>query len=247
MDNVHYSSSDRIGEIILQRGKHNPLDLETLQQLISAFERSAEQDKCVLFKASGPNFTVGADIKYMHQLAGDTSGFSAFSAAFQQLTRVMLGHPGIIIIGLHGWVVGGGFEISLSADLRFASPDTRIKLPELSLGTMFSNASTKLLPQIVGMGRAKEVMLLGQELSADRALQIGLYNRLCDDLDAEMQATAELIAREIDGKALQLAKRLIHDNAEATIEETLHRELEVMEELSDHPAFLDTIRSFSEK
>lgn len=249
---VQYSTKSKVGEIILEGPKNNPLDLETLLDLIVEFKNSAQnQDKCVLFKATGPNFTVGADLKYIHKLVQeqDVEKFHQFSKAFQDLSRAMLDHPGIIIAGLHGWVVGGGFEISLSADIRYASNTTRIMLPELSIGTMFSNASTKLLGQIIGLGRAKELMLLGEEISAERGYEIGLLNKICDEekLDDEMNITAGKIISRIDPHALQLAKSLIHKNQNLSIEEVLNNELEILSDLSTHEAFIDKINNFVKK
>ncbi|MFV2014599.1 MAG: enoyl-CoA hydratase/isomerase family protein [Candidatus Heimdallarchaeota archaeon] len=249
---VHYLSKTKVGEITLDHPKNNLLNLDTLLDLISAFENSAKkEDKCVLFKATGPNFTVGADLKSIHKLVQDQDNtkFHNFSKAFQDLTRAMLNHPGIIIIGLHGWVVGGGFEISLSADIRYATKKTRIMLPELSLGTMFSNASTKLLGQIVGLGRAKELMLLGEEISAERGYEIGLLNKICEDdnLEDEMNITAGKIISGIDQHALKLAKALIHKNLDLSIEEVLDNELEVLSDLSTHKEFIEKINKFVNK
>lgn len=250
--NVKYNTKSKVGEIILEGPKNNPLDLETLLDLIVEFKNSAKnQDKCVLFKAVGPNFTVGADLKYIHKLVQeqDVEKFHEFSMAFQDLSRAMLNHPGIIIAGLHGWVVGGGFEISLSADIRYAATNTRIMLPELSIGTMFSNASTKLLGQIIGLGRAKELMFLGEEISAERGYEIGLINKVCDEemLNDEMNITAGKIISTIDLHALKLAKALIHKNQDVTIEEVLNNELEILSELSTHEAFIKKINNFVKK
>ncbi len=249
---VQYISKSKVGEVILDGSKNNPLDLETINKLISAFDESRENnDICVLFKATGPNFTVGADLKYIHKMINDqdTTKFGEFSSGFQNLTIAMLKHPGVIIAGLHGWVVGGGFEISLSADLRYASVDTRIMLPELSIGTMFSNASTKLLGQIVGLGRAKEIMFLGEEITPEFGYEIGLINKVCanDELDDELNVTAGKILSTIDQRALKLAKELIHKNLDLPLEEALENELKVLSELSTHQGFIDKINKFVKK
>lgn len=249
---IHYSTKNQIGEVLLDRPKNNPLNLNTLLDLIEAFKESAlNEDKCVLFKATGPNFTVGADLKSIHKMVQnkDPTNFTKFSQAFQDLSRVMLEHPGVVIVGLHGWVVGGGFEISLSADLRYASEDTRVMLPELSIGTMFSNASTKLLGDIVGLGRAKELMFLGEEISPQYGYDIGLFNKICpsDKLDEELDVTAEKISTKVDQYALKLAKILIHKNQNASVEQTLENELVILNELSTHDVFIENINKFAKK
>lgn len=249
---VSYKTHGSVGELILRQSENNALDYHTLKGLAEAFVKSRHQeDKCVLFKADGSNFTVGADLKYVRQLidADDQSGFEKFSEAFQNVTRAMLQHPGIIIAGLHGWVIGGGFEITLTADLRFADEETKIKLPELAIGTMFSNASTKLLAQIIGLGRAKELMFLGDTIRAEKAHQIGLINRVCPTgkLYGSMQETAQKIIENVDAKALALAKNLINKNMDLPIQEVLDHEHKVLTGLGTHEEFKRKIKSILAK
>ncbi|MFX1513559.1 MAG: enoyl-CoA hydratase/isomerase family protein, partial [Promethearchaeota archaeon] len=108
-ENVTYIKNGSLAKIVLNRSKNNPLDLITLECLINCFQRSAKnEDSCVILIAEGRNFTVGADLKYLHSLFSkpdNTTEFYQFSECFQDLTRVMINHPGIIIIGLHGWVI----------------------------------------------------------------------------------------------------------------------------------------------
>ena len=149
-----------------------------------------------------------------------------FIGSFQKLTRVMLAHPGIIIAGLHGWVIGGGFEMLLCCDLRIAASDTRIMLPELGVGLFFSNGSTKLLPRIIGEGRAKELMFLGKELSADQALNIGLVNEVCkpEGLNRILKRTANTILQK-SHFALRIAKNLINENQSKSMDGVLDSEM----------------------
>jgi len=154
-----------------------------------------------------------------------SSEATSYLWAWQEVTSAMLAHPGIIIVGYHGWIVGGGFEHTLACDIRVASDDTRIMLPELGMGLFFSNASTKLLTSIVGMGRAKELMMLGGELKAEEALKIGLVNHVCkrEELDNVMQGYAKTILAK-DPLMLQLAKQMINRAQENTIPEVLYNE-----------------------
>jgi enoyl-CoA hydratase len=137
----------------------------------------------------------------------------------------MIAHPGIIIVGYHGWVIGGGFEHTLVCDYKIAAEDTRIMLPEVGVGLFFSNASTKLLPRIIGEGRAKELMILGKELSAEEAHRIGLVNQVCPtpSLSRILRKTANMIASR-DHLALQYTKKFINENQDLSIESVLARE-----------------------
>ena len=229
-----YEKKGDIGKITLNKPEQrNALDLETLKKLIEAFKISANNgDVCVIYSANGKHFTVGADLKYGFELLTDNSRLAEaieFLEAFQNLTRVMISHLGIIIVGLHGWVIGGGFEQLLYCDLRIAANDTRIMLPELGVGLFFSNASTKLLPRIIGEGRAKQLMYLGSEISAEEALNIGLVNQVCkpEGLSRILRRIANTVVQK-DHYALKWAKKLINENQDAPIESVLAKELRIM-------------------
>ena len=233
-DIILYEKEGYIGKIILNKPeKRNALDLHTLKELINTFKKSAEsEDICVIYTANGNDFTVGADLKYGFDLLTNKNRMIEaveFLESFQDLTRVMISHPGIIIAGLHGWVIGGGFEQLLYCDLRIAANNTRIMLPELGVGLFFSNASTKLLPRIIGEGRAKQLMYLGTEINAEEALNIGLVNQVCkpEGLKRVLKRTANTIVQK-DHFALKWAKKLINENQDDTIESVLAKELRVM-------------------
>jgi enoyl-CoA hydratase len=233
-DTVLYEKQGDIGKIILNKPEqHNTLDLETLKKLTAAFKKSAENgDVCVIYVANGKNFTVGADLKYSYEIMKDPAKFAEgfeFQNSWQELTRAMINHPGVIIVGYHGWVIGGGFEQTLYCDLRIAADDTRIMLPELGAGVFFSNASTKLLPQIIGKGRANYLMYLGNEINAEEALRIGLVNQVCKltALNRILQKTANSIAQK-SHMAIHYAKKMINENQDLDIELVLDRELVAM-------------------
>ena len=227
---VLYEKKDSVGVITLNNPeKSNPLGLDVLRQLIDAFNESAANgDSCVIYRAEGKHFTFGADLKQGYELITNPDLQSTAVQdiwTWQELTGAMIAHPGIIIVGYHGWVVGGGFEHTLCSDLRIAADNTKIMLPELDLGIFFSNASTKILPRLIGESRAKELMLLGDVIKADRALEIGLVNRVCpaDELDTLLQEYAGKIAGK-DPFAVKTAKRLLYQVQDASIEDVLYRE-----------------------
>jgi len=231
---VKYIKEGDIGKVILNKpNQNNALDHLTLKKLIEAFQQSAQNDDvCVIYSAEGNNFTVGADLKYGYTLASNEEKLPEaikFLESFQDLTRIMLSHPGVIIAGLHGWVIGGGFEQLLCCDLRIAADDTRIMMPELGVGLFFSNASTKLLPRIIGEGRAKHLMYIGGEIGAQEALNIGLVNQICkrEGLERILKRTANTIAQK-EHSVLKWAKKLINENQDDDIESVLAKELRIL-------------------
>ena len=229
-DIVLYEKRGDIGQITLNKPKErNAITLDVLKKIIELFELSAENnDICVIYTANGKHFTVGADLKYGYDLLTNKERLAEaveFLESWQILTRKMIAHPGIIIVGYHGWVIGGGFEHTLVCDYKIAAEDTRIMLPEVGIGLFFSNASTKLLPRIIGEGRAKEMMIMGKELSAEEAHRIGLVNQVCptSSLPRILKKTANMIASR-DHLALQYTKKFINENQDLSIESVLARE-----------------------
>ncbi|MBN1531775.1 MAG: enoyl-CoA hydratase/isomerase family protein [Spirochaetes bacterium] len=250
---VLYQREGALGKITLNNPeKSNPLSLEVLRELIRLFRFSRENnDLCVIYCARGKNFTFGADLKDGYDLIVNTARRSEAAEdlmAWQELTTAMMEHPGVIIVGYHGWIVGGGFEHTLCCDLRIAADDTMIMLPEIDLGIFFSNASTKLLPRIVGEGRAKEMMMMGGVMNAEEAFRIGLVNRVCsvEELDEVLQDYAGKIATK-DPLALALAKKTINEAQERSLEEVLYREFRGMMQTGQSGGAERRIRSFLKK
>lgn len=233
-DIVLYEKSGAIGKITLNKPEErNTITLEVLKKLIEIFEMSAKNnDVCVIYAANGKHFTVGADLKYGYELLTNEDRLTEaieFLESWQILTRKMIAHPGIIIVGYHGWVIGGGFEHTLVCDYKIAAEDTRIMLPEVGVGLFFSNASTKLLPRIIGEARAKELMIMGKELSAEEAHRIGLVNQVCPtpSLSRILKKTANIIVSK-DHLALKYTKSFINENQDLSIESVLARESTAM-------------------
>jgi len=229
-DIVLYEKEGDIGKITLNKpDQRNTIDLDVLKKLIEYFKLSAKnEDVCVIYDANGKHFTVGADLKYGYDLLTSKDKLEIaieFLESWQILTRAMFAHPGIIIVGYHGWVIGGGFEHTLACDYRIAASDTRIMLPEVGVGLFFSNASTKLLPRIIGEGRAKQLMIFGNEISAEEALSIGLVSQVCkpESLQRILKKTANMVVQK-DHLALRYTKSFINENQELSFESVLARE-----------------------
>ncbi len=228
---VLYEKEKNIGKITLNKPEQrNSLDLNTLRALIDAFNQSSEnEDVCVIYTGKGKDFSVGADLKYSYELIHDFNKLPEaieFLQAFQDLTRVIIAHPGIIIVGYHGWAVGGGFEHTLCCDLKIAAEDTKIMLPELKIGLFFGNLITKLLPRMVGECRAREILYLGEQITAEEAYNIGLVNHVCktQGLKRTLRRYANSIVQK-DPLGLRLTKKLLNENRDSINESVLDSEL----------------------
>ncbi len=231
---VLYEREGAVGTIMLNDPDNsNPISLAVLRGIIDAFKTSAANgDLCVVYGAKGKNFTFGADLKDAYELITNPDRRSEAAEdlwSWQELTSVMLEHPGIIIVGYHGWIVGGGFEHTLCSDIRVAADNTKIMLPELDMGIFFSNASLKILPRIVGEGRAAEMMLMGGVMKAQQALEIGLVNRVCapEELGGVMKEYASAIASK-DPVALKTFKKLFRRAQDSSMGDVLFNEYRAM-------------------
>ena len=122
-------------------------------------------------------------------------------------------------------------------------------LPELSMGLMFSNASTKLLSRIAGEGRAKQLLFLGDRINAQQAYDFGLIFHIADDLDALNKFIEETAAELVKKSplALRLAKKVVQENLDADISAVLDREMKAMIVTGQSDECVQRIRAFFEK
>ena len=136
--------------------------------------------------------------------------------------------------------------MSLACDIRLASNDTQVMLPELSIGTIFSNASTKLLANIIGIGRAKQLMLLGEKIDAETMLKFGLVSQITEpeNLDELLSQIANTIITKNDHSVLPIAKKLINENYDLDLEATLQKELAALIACGKNETFLRKVKEF---
>jgi Enoyl-CoA hydratase/carnithine racemase len=177
--------------------KLNALNRETLGELTLAF-RQAQQDDAVrvvvLAGAGEKAFVAGADIAEMTGLS--PSKAQAFSRAGQDLmlTIERLGKP--VVAKIQGYTLGGGMELAMACHLRIASEKAKFGQPEIGLGLIPGFGGTQRLTRLAGRGVALELCLLGQQIDAARAEQLGIVTRVVavDALDETVDAMADQLA-----------------------------------------------------
>ncbi|AHG02988.1 enoyl-CoA hydratase [Halobacterium sp. DL1] len=202
--------------------KLNALDTATLRNLASTVADADEQ--VVVVEGRGRAFCAGADLEEAGEDGEDID-------AYQDVTRVVRRHPGVVVGKLHGHVVGGGLELALAFDLRYAAADTTFQLPEVTLGAVVSNGATRLLPLVVGDGFAREMVLTGRPVDAEEALDHGLVAAVhsAEELDDAVAGVARRIA---DNPAVGVAlnkrglNRAFPVGDTLAVERDLHREHE---------------------
>ena len=207
--NLLYSTLDGIATITINRpAVRNALNTATLDELRAAFDVVREDSavRVVIVTGSGEKaFVAGADISEIAPLASaDPALGEAFAHHGQQVFNVIesLGKP--VIAAVNGFALGGGCELAMACTIRIASENAVFGQPEVKLGIIPGYGGTQRLPILVGKGRALEILLTGEMISATEAFRIGLVNRVVPL--PELQSTAEAVAKKIMANAPQAVR-----------------------------------------
>ncbi len=188
----------------------NALNVETLTELrdrLREVAADASVRAVVLTGAGEKAFVAGADIKYMSGLGpDDAKGWGALGHEAGRLLETM---PKPTIAAINGFALGGGCELALACDIRYASSRAKLGQPEINLGIVPGWGGTQRLARLCGIGVAKELIFSGRTIDAEEALRVGLVNALADPvLEKALETARELAAKS--SVALALAKRLVN-------------------------------------
>ena len=188
----------------------NALDVDTLTELRDRLGELAGDDtvRAVVLTGAGEKaFVAGADIKYMSGL--DPDGAKGWGALGHEAGRLLETMPKPTIAAINGFALGGGCELALACDLRYAAGRAKLGQPEINLGIVPGWGGTQRLARICGLGVAKELIYTGRTVDAEEALRIGLVNAIADPvLDRALETAHALAAKS--PVALALAKRLVN-------------------------------------
>ena len=196
-ENLLYKKRDGIGFVTVNRPeKLNALNRKTMDELEECFQEIESDDEVrvvILTGAGEKAFVGGADI---NELAVQTPVEGKEMSVRGQKTLDLIEHLGKpVIAAVNGYALGGGCELALACTLRVASENARLGQPEVKLGLIPGYAGTQRLPRLVGRGRALEMLLSGEPVSAAEAYRIGLVNQVAPAQD--LIAAAEKLAQKI--------------------------------------------------
>ena len=202
----------------------NVLDSALIQSLSSAIA-SLENDESiraiVLTGAGDRAFIGGADIGEMSALTPDTA--RTFITGLHQACEAIRKFPAPVIARIKGYCLGAGLEIAISCDLRIASDDSVFGMPEVKVGIP-SVIEAALLPRLVGSGRARQLVLTGEPISAPEALAWGLVEQVApaENLDAAVDQWIRPIL-DAGAQAVRIQKALIRDWESLPLEQSVER------------------------
>ena len=218
LENVLYEVQGPMALITINRAdKHNAISLATLDDLHTAVDAAAADDAVrvlTITGAGGKSFASGSDLSEV--LHRDFK--KALEPIVQGLADKLERTPKPTIAAIDGICMGGGLEVALGCDLRIATPKSRFATPEGKLGIIPGGGATARLPRIVGRGWGMEMMLMGEPIDAERALQIGLVTRLVEveALLPEARRMAEHLA-QFAPFVPRTMKAMVHFGMEASL------------------------------
>jgi len=202
-----------IAHLIINRPeKLNALNNAVLNELDSVFETIANDKKirALILKSAGDKaFVAGADISELANLNKE-SGREA-SEKGQRVFQKIENCPKPVVALVHGYALGGGAELALSAHMRIATPNAVFGLPEVSLGLIPGYGGTQRLTKLIGKAKAMQMILTGAQIKAEEALLLGLVNQIEED-DAE-QAAISLLLKILKNSPVALSKAIKAINA----------------------------------
>lgn len=193
---INISVADYVAEIVLNRPqKHNaitPQMAASLQEACLAADRD-DAVRVVMLRGAGERaFCSGSDL---NSLAEYPSTWAFRNRVIYENTVRNIKKP--VIAALKGWVLGGGAEMALAADIRVAGRSVRLGFPEVTRGWVGGGGASQMLPRLVGYGQAMKLLLTGEHIAADEVFRLGLVEYLVDD--AEVETTARALCGKIAG------------------------------------------------
>jgi enoyl-CoA hydratase/carnithine racemase len=247
---VAFSAEDGIGTITLDKPPANSYDLEYVQELGQAVEQAADDADVkvvILRSASEKFFCAGADIKAF-QAGPHERNMEMIETSHRSLASIAA-IPKVFIAELAGHALGGGLEIALACDLRFAAEgEYRLGTPEATLGLLPGNGGTQRLPRLIGWSRALDLMVTGRTVTPLEAYELGIVNAVfpADQLHDQTLDYAQKLAAGAT-MAIGNIKLAVHEGVDGGLERGLERERELVEELFLSEDGREGLAAFAEK
>ncbi|WP_209122995.1 enoyl-CoA hydratase [Alkalihalobacillus sp. BA299] len=239
-----------IGIVTIDNPPLNVLSQQVVAELSDVFS-TIEQDQevvtVILTGAGNKAFMAGADIKEFPQTIGKPNMKENVMKSHQVLNQIdFLPKPTIAV--LNGLTFGGGCELALTCDLRIAEEHSQLGLPEIKLGIFPGGGGTQRLPRLIGEAKAKELMFIGDPITAKEAENIGLVNKVVPSGSGMEEALT--IAKKISGYSLQALSRIkkaVDEGTNMEFNEAIDREAELFAEVFQTEDVREGVQAFIEK
>lgn len=221
--------------------------LRELDETFSALDQNSLV-KVIVFTTAGANaFIAGADIKEIAQISTAAKGVELARSGQSVLSKIENSKK-ISIAAIHGVCVGGGNELIMAFHMRVASERAKFGQPEINLGIIPGFGGTQRLSRLVGLSKARELVLTGDMISAQEALRLGLVNRVVPDGELLKQVTG--LAKKIASKsrvAIELAEQAMREGIKLSLEEGLALEAKKFGQVVESQDMREGVKAFLEK
>jgi 2-oxoglutaroyl-CoA hydrolase len=205
-DGFRVESDGDVARITLDvPGRFNRVSMLARDQLRQVVEELDGDDatRFIVLSGAGGAFTAGGDIPgFLEKSAWDVSRLAYNVAAPERCRKP-------VIAALEGYVFGVGLELALACDFRLAAPSVQLAFPEVTIGMIPGSGGTQRLARLVGLGRAKDMIMRGRRVAAEEALALGLVTEIADDLAAAVTSLCDEL-RRLSPLALAMAKRVLN-------------------------------------
>lgn len=227
MSMVEYQLTNSVAEIRLNRPERlNAVVPQLVEEMCDALEQAGSDGVgVVILSGEGRAFCAGHDLQ-ADEATQEPMQLRRQMQRIQDVTRLVRRLPCPVLASVHGYALGAGCEFALCSDLVIAAHSSRFGFPEVGVGLSVTGGISHILPTAVGLARAKELLLLGEQFTATQAADWGLVNRVVPDvlLDDESARLAEQLMSQ-PRHAASLAKQVLDTGAEGDLEAALEMEI----------------------
>ncbi len=247
MQTVCYEVDNGISSITLNRPDNlNAMNRILIDETADAFKRANADDsiRAILFTGAGRAFCAGDD-RHEHRHPENEAEARDLVDAIQRVTdEIVLGKKPVVG-AINGWAVGGGFEWAINCDFPIWAKSARAFFPEVSLNLFVTGGVTSLLPALVGLNKAREMLFLGERYDADALLAMGVAWRVVDDESLIQEAM--LVARKLADQptlSTQAMKRVLTQTAMSDLKQAMGLETEATVEGFLDPKTTGLLKAF---
>ncbi len=248
---VEIEDRGAVRHVVLSRPeKRNALNGELVQALGDAFRGAANDDavRCVVVRGEGTMFSSGMDLADLRALSEHPRTVRPYRREILAIWNLLEEMPKATIAQIHGACLGGATELALACDMRVMAEDAVTGLLEARIGLLPDVGGCSRLPAVVGVGRAKELVMTGKVIDGREAHRIGFANRIApaEELDDATAALCEELLA-CAPLAVGLSKRIVDASARPALASTLEQEVAAQERLAASEDFAEGARAFQEK
>ena len=244
---IKVTTQHGVATLLLSRPQQlNAMNRLIIEEATLAFD-ALNQDpnvRAIIFSGEGRAFCAGDDRKE-HVHPKNEQQARSLVDAIQRVTRSIMMGSKPVVGAINGWAVGGGFEWAINCDFPIWARSARGFFPEVSLNLFVTGGVTSLLPALVGLNKAREMLFLGEKYSADELLEMGIAWKVVDDDDLILEANevAQKLA-QLPELSVRAMKKTLNETAFSSIEAAMELETEATIQGFMDPLTTEKLRSF---